>query len=201
MAFNIVEAFTDSAADQRCKFGNRVDDHAVYCHADHWEDAPRKCRRSWYTGGNVKDEDCPAFQLNPEFKGELLPTPVDGELCSKCKGTRCRNTEGEKIATCQRCMGSGLEPHAINLSQYAQDTLEMGIGHTGRAAARFRPFCRIADSEEQSNQIESLIISDLVRLEVTYFHKDLIIYQLELTAKGEAVCHANWEAAKAQVKA
>ena len=68
MAFNIVEAIAVNdgcAFDQRCKFGHRVEDHAVYCHNDQWNDSPRKCRRTWYTGGEIKDEDCPGFQPNP----------------------------------------------------------------------------------------------------------------------------------------
>ena len=71
MAFNLVEALqnedSDCAFDQPCKFGHRVDEHAVYCHNDAWPDGPRKCRRTWYTGGEVKEEDCPGFQPNPDY--------------------------------------------------------------------------------------------------------------------------------------
>lgn len=55
----------ESAHDQPCKHGNRVDGHAVYCHNEEWPDAPRKCRRTWYTAGEVRDEDCPGFAANP----------------------------------------------------------------------------------------------------------------------------------------
>lgn len=72
MAFNLVEFIqepnADCAFDQPCKFGHRVEGHAVYCHNDEWKDGPRKCRRSWYTGGSVKDEDCDGFQPNTDFK-------------------------------------------------------------------------------------------------------------------------------------
>lgn len=51
----------ESAFDQPCKYGNRVGTHAVYCHTDAWADGPRKCRRTWYTGGQTRDEDCPGF--------------------------------------------------------------------------------------------------------------------------------------------
>lgn len=60
----------DSAFDQPCRFGNRVDGHAVYCHNKDWSDAPRKCRRSWYHGPKTaaaigeRDEDCPGFKPN-----------------------------------------------------------------------------------------------------------------------------------------
>ena len=53
------------AFDQPCKHGHRVEAHAVYCKNKEWADAPRKCRRSWYTGGETKDEDCPGFEENP----------------------------------------------------------------------------------------------------------------------------------------
>jgi hypothetical protein len=52
--------------DQKCIFGNRVESHAVYCHSEH-PDAPRKCRRSWYSGKTVLDEDCPFYVENPKY--------------------------------------------------------------------------------------------------------------------------------------
>ena len=62
-SWNIVEAIADeSSFDQPCRFGNRVEGHAVYCHNDAWLYSPRKCRRTWYTGGEVRDEDCPGFE-------------------------------------------------------------------------------------------------------------------------------------------
>lgn len=65
-----VEAVAEEQAfDQPCKFGNRVDGHAVYCHNDEWLEGPRKCRRSWYTGGVVRDEDCPGFAPNDRGEG------------------------------------------------------------------------------------------------------------------------------------
>ena len=72
---NIVELLasseedSDCEFDQPCKFGHRVDAHAVYCHNQEWPDAPRKCRRTWYTGGEIRDEDCPGYQSNPNFNG------------------------------------------------------------------------------------------------------------------------------------
>jgi hypothetical protein len=36
----------------------------VYCHNQTWKDAPRKCRRTWYTGGEINDEDCPGYEPN-----------------------------------------------------------------------------------------------------------------------------------------
>ena len=50
------------AFDQSCKFGFRVGGHSVYCEN---ENMPcRKCRRTWFTGGEVKDEDCRGFERN-----------------------------------------------------------------------------------------------------------------------------------------
>ena len=63
MTINLVEMLYEgeSAFDQPCKFGNRVGGHSVYCNNSEWEDAPRKCKRTWYTGGEVRDEDCEGF--------------------------------------------------------------------------------------------------------------------------------------------
>ena len=62
----------DDAFDQPCKYGHRVGGHAVYCHNEWWNGAPRKCRRTWYTGGEVKDEDCQGYRsnLNLDEKGQ-----------------------------------------------------------------------------------------------------------------------------------
>ena len=68
---NVVEIVADQddcAWDQPCKYGHRVESHAVYCHNDWWEEAPRKCRRTWYTGGAVRDEDCAGFRANEDIK-------------------------------------------------------------------------------------------------------------------------------------
>lgn len=65
---NLVELIADEdecAWDQPCAFGYRVEDHSVYCHNDRWLYAPRKCHRTWYTGGEVRDEDCRGFKPNP----------------------------------------------------------------------------------------------------------------------------------------
>ena len=62
-----VEMFADESeqsCNQKCKFGNLVEGHAVYCHSEN-QNAPRKCRRTWYTGGEVKDEDCEFYEPNP----------------------------------------------------------------------------------------------------------------------------------------
>lgn len=67
----LVEMMADEdecAFDQPCKYGHRVSCHAVYCHNDTWNDAPTKCRRTWYTGGDVRDEDCPGYAQNPDYK-------------------------------------------------------------------------------------------------------------------------------------
>lgn len=67
---NFVELMVDveeCAFDQPCQYGHRVGGHAVYCTNTSWKDAPRKCRRSWYTGGEERDEDCPGYQPNPGY--------------------------------------------------------------------------------------------------------------------------------------
>ena len=68
---NIVEMIADEddcVFDQPCKYGHRVEQHAVYCHNEEWKEAPRKCRRTWYTGGDIKDEDCEGFCVNENIK-------------------------------------------------------------------------------------------------------------------------------------
>ena len=65
--FNVVELLADQedcAFDQPCKFGHRVESHAVYCQNDAWKAGPRKCRRTWYSGGEYRDTDCPGFEPN-----------------------------------------------------------------------------------------------------------------------------------------
>ena len=73
MTINLVEMMTAGSEDdggfcQPCKHGHLVVGHAVYCHNQEWADAPRKCRRTWYTGGEERDEDCPGYAPNPDFK-------------------------------------------------------------------------------------------------------------------------------------
>lgn len=61
---NLVELMADPencAFDQKCKFGYRVEWHSIYCHSSD-PNSPRKCRRSWYTGNEIKDEDCPFYE-------------------------------------------------------------------------------------------------------------------------------------------
>jgi len=48
--------------DQTCCWGCRAGNHAVYCENENWSDHPRKCRRTWFTGGKTKDEDCEGFE-------------------------------------------------------------------------------------------------------------------------------------------
>lgn len=44
---NLVEMIAeDSAFDQPCAHGNRVDGHAVYCHNDAWAEAQLVLRRA-----------------------------------------------------------------------------------------------------------------------------------------------------------
>lgn len=58
----------DCCFDQPCAYGHRVERHAVYCHNDQWKDRPMKCRNTWYTGGEDRDEDCPGFKKNKNYK-------------------------------------------------------------------------------------------------------------------------------------
>jgi hypothetical protein len=200
MAFNVVELMTlgedDNAFDQPCRFGHRVEGHAVYCHHDDWEDSPRKCRRSWYTGGKIKDEDCAGFEPNPEFKGDISPSHIAGETCSKCLGRKRVKTDRGKTETCPICVGSGVEPKAIALTVYEQDTLEIGTGHSGMHDTAGHPFVRVAQTPIERKLIEKLCELDLVELRSVTFAGKASVYLLENTMKGEAVMRANWKAAK-----
>lgn len=61
----------EQSAQQPCAYGGLVEGHAVYCHNEGWLYSPRKCRRTWYTGGKVRDEDCEGFKTNPNYKPEV----------------------------------------------------------------------------------------------------------------------------------
>lgn len=74
---NVVELLTDDdcAFDQPCRYGHRVESHAVYCHADHWLYSPRKCRRGkQWDGEDWPHEKCPAFAPNPALTSTKGPT-------------------------------------------------------------------------------------------------------------------------------
>jgi hypothetical protein len=53
--------------NQPCKFGNLAPGHKVYCTNAKWLYAPSKCCRTWYTGGETRDEDCEGFAPNPRL--------------------------------------------------------------------------------------------------------------------------------------
>ena len=66
---NLVEMIEDGEFNQPCRFGHLISGHAVYCHCDseHADEMSRKCRRTWYTGGEKRDEECPGFERNPDY--------------------------------------------------------------------------------------------------------------------------------------
>lgn len=194
---NIVELVAsvegdECAFDQRCRFGHRVEGHAVYCHNSEWDDAPRKCRRSWYTNGRIKDEECAGFEVNPAFNGELVQIAPPSVPCSQCKAAKRVMTDRGKTETCPLCMGSGEQPVPVKLTTYEQDTLEMGTGHSGRHDTAGHGFVRIAETEAQCKSIEKLCKLELVVLRSISWCKGASVYLLENTMRGEAVMRANW---------
>lgn len=197
MAFNVVELATadsdDCGFDQRCRFGHRVEGHAVYCHNDNWDDAPRKCRRSWATNGEIKDEDCAGFEVNPNFAGTLEPTPIDGDVCTRCRGKKRIGTDRGKTETCPLCMGSGSEPKAIELTVYEQETLEVGTGHSGRHDTAGHRFIRIAENDMDCASIQKLIALNLVVFRSVSYGVNVAAYLLENTMRGESVMRKNWK--------
>jgi hypothetical protein len=190
---NMVELLADPedcAFDQPCRFGHRVETHAVYCHADHWQDAPRKCRRN---RTDYLHEDCPGFRPNPLSLEPLSPSPLVGTLCYRCAGQKVVAADRGKVETCERCCGDGIEPHAVALSPYQLTTLEMGLGHTYRPG-NHRPFMRIAETREQNEEISVMQEINLIDTRSIQFFKGATVLLLELTGKGEAVMHAIWAA-------
>lgn len=198
MAFNSVElmAADDCAFDQRCRFGHRVEGHAVYCHNDLWDDGPRKCRRSWYTDGRVRDEDCPGFEPNPSIEGGFDPTPLSGPVCQKCQGRKLIATDRGRTETCPLCMGSGCQPQAVALSPYGQDTLEIGSVHFGSRGTEGHPFLRIVETKEETESIRKLCDLGLIKLLSVTLVRNIPVYLLENTLKGEATLRQNWQAKK-----
>lgn len=192
---NLVElACDESALDQRCAFGNRVESHAVYCHNDAWTDSPRKCRRTWYTRGETKDEDCPGFQPNPEFKGDLSPTPIPEPLCSACNGARIRQPEKGRYETCDHCAGEGCEP-TETIGDEEENILSSGISgayqnHAGNSY--WYVYTRGGDQETES--INRAMRLDLVECQsMTFVHGGGTAYLLKITGKGLAVLHLHWK--------
>jgi hypothetical protein len=67
--FNLVEfaASDDEQSQAPCKWGNIVEGHACYCHADHWKEGPRKCPiwRNFETPGPAwRKVDGPVFPVD-----------------------------------------------------------------------------------------------------------------------------------------
>lgn len=56
---------SDFFYDQPCYWGSRFGTHAVYCHC---KKGPMKCRRTWFTSGQTKDEECEHFKENEEME-------------------------------------------------------------------------------------------------------------------------------------
>ena len=199
VALNIVEAIqgpdSDCAFDQPCQFGHRVEGHAVYCHNDNWRDGPRKCRRTWYTGGKTGDEDCPGFEPNRDFRGEIHETIVSDNLCSKCNGKKVRPTDRGHCETCQHCAGEGVEPHSMPLSGFEQDTLEMGVGHSECRSAQYERQVRIAETRAESDKLSNLEEAGLIRIHQVSSGSasGVLVFLFSLTGKGDAVMRANWE--------
>lgn len=70
---NWVELLEEGIWNQKCKHGHLIPGHSVYCHSANPE-SPRKCHRTWFTGGETKDEDCPYYEENKltHLKSKLL---------------------------------------------------------------------------------------------------------------------------------
>jgi len=79
---NLVEMCSsdeESKWNQSCIYGHLIEGHSVYCHYDGKKfNTPRKCRRTWFTGGEPEhwddpfDEDCPGYKRNPDADPKYL---------------------------------------------------------------------------------------------------------------------------------
>lgn len=203
MAFNIVEAVTedDCAWDQRCKFGHRVEGHAVYCHNDAWVDGPRKCRRTWYTNGEVKDEDCPGFQPNEKFRGELQPSILRGAPCPTCGGIKLTKADPAKrtVETCDMCQGTGEAPERIELATLEIDVLERCIGATFTHPFDHDTAILSGEPFQPKEFPRRLLDEGLLDLRSVGWDGPATIHTVRLTRKGYAVLHQNWNQRKAGI--
>lgn len=197
---NIVENFLadpeNCAFDQPCKFGNRVEGHAVYCHNDKWADSPQKCRRTWHTNGKIRDENCPGFQPNPEFTGLFAVVSVLDDPCTACKGMKVIKDDQDGVETCRHCMGDGGEPRAIVLSLFEQDVLTTGLEYTGKYPARGARYVVIDENGLQRNSMNKLDTLNLIEIHEVSWTRLTAVYLISLTQKGSAVLHAIWKIAK-----
>ncbi len=96
--FNVVEigAGDDEQHASPCKYGNIVDGHACYCHADHWVDGPRKChiwrlhgenpvfwrRQEWAIGDRVRRIwwDADGKEHKETYKSQVPPDREDDDI-------------------------------------------------------------------------------------------------------------------------
>ena len=197
MAENIVELVADledCAFDQPCQFGHRVEGHAVYCHNDAWSDGPRKCRRTWYTGGEVRDEDCPGFQPNDAFQGPIGQPREIATPCAECGGARLavHDPIGNTVETCDRCQGTGEEPPRMELGQWEVYVLESCVGGN-----HVHPFDEhhaiISGAAFRLKEFPQRLWNDgLLDLHAIGWDGPATIHTVTLTRKGYAVLHQAW---------
>jgi hypothetical protein len=197
MTINIVELAADQddcAFDQRCKFGNRVEDHAVYCHNDAWVDGPRKCRRTWYTGGTTRDEDCPGFQPNEAFQGSLETPILNAPLCGTCGGAKLVPADPQRgtVETCDRCQGTGEEPPRIELAKWEIYVLESCIGASHQHPFDHHTAILSGEPFRLKEFPDRLLEEGLLEMRSVGRDGPALIHTVRLTRKGYAVLIACW---------
>ena len=200
MAFNIVELAAgtvgdnDCAFDQPCKHGHRVEGHAVYCHNDAWIDGPRKCCRTWYTSGEVRDEDCPGFQPNEQFKNTIGQPREIVTPCSDCGGAKLsvQDPVRHTVHTCDRCQGTGEEPPRMELSRWERYVLESCV------ASNFsHPFDEnstiLSGAMFRLKEFPTRLLDEgLLDLRSVGCDGPATTHTVRLTRKGYAVLHQAW---------
>ncbi len=199
MAFNIVEAIAGSdecAFNQRCKFGHLVTDHAVYCHNDAWVDGPRKCRRSWYTNGKVRDEDCPGFQPNEAFIGQLAPVELHAPLCSECHGVKLVTDDPirKTVSTCDLCQGTGEQPAPMELAKWEVYVLESCVGAVTSRPGFDEYFAIPSGAPFRLKEFPLRLLDDgLLELRSIGWDGPLTLHTVRLTRKGYAALKIEWK--------
>ena len=84
------------------------------------------------------------------------------------------------------------------LSSFEQDTLEIGVGHSGSNPAQYERQVRIPGTRAESRELSKLEEAGLIRIHsispAGAPGECAVLFSL--TGKGDSVMRANWKAAK-----
>lgn len=177
----------DCAFDQPCIFGNRVEGHAVYCHNEKWFESPRKCRRTWYTGGKDPDEACTGYEPNPDFAGAHAVVVTEPK-CPTCSGTR--RTSGERYGSCFDCDGTGVVLAPVDLDEHLLRAVE-----SAHSSSTHRDYVQVLVTQDssESEAIEKSVEAGLIDIRSVSWKDNVTGYLVKLTGLGMASLRAAWK--------